>query len=377
MAQVTLQKVGKTYPGGVAALRDVSLRIEDGELVVLVGPSGSGKTTLLRLIAGLERPTYGTIRIGERIVNDIPPHCRDVAMVFQRPALYPHLCVRANLGFGLRLSWRRWPLLRREGRTARIDMRVLEAARQLGLEDVLERRPGTLSGGQQQRVALGRALVREPAVFLFDEPLSNLDAQLRLELRRQLHLIHRRLRATMIYVTHDQDEAMSLGDRVVVLSQGVVRQADLPQALYDRPSDRFVAGFLGWPPMSLLDGELVVVDDRLCFGSWEICLVTGLRPDWYPFVGRPLTLGIRPEDVRLAEGPGEDRLSMEVRLVERLGPVQLVTLAAASWTVTARLAITPTIQEGATVFAAFDLTRASLFDPATGRALCHGCVSRQ
>ncbi|MGH7171612.1 MAG: TOBE domain-containing protein [Gemmataceae bacterium] len=165
---------------------------------------------------------------------------------------------------------------------------------------------------------------------------------------------------------------MALGERVVVLDQGTVRQAEPPQTLYDRPSDRFVAGFLGWPPVNLLDGELVVVDDRLSFGNWELCLVTGRRPDWHPFVGRPLTLGIRPEDVRLEEGAGEDRLSMEVRLVERLGPVQLVTLAAASWTVAARLAVTPAIQEGAIVFAAFDLTRATLFDPATGRALCHG-----
>lgn len=382
MAQVTLEKVGKTYPGGLAALRDVSLRIEGGELIALVGPSGSGKTTLLRLIAGLETPTSGAIRIGDRIVNAIPPHRRDVAMVFQRPALYPHLSVRANLSFGLELIWRRWPLLRGDPRTAAIDVRVLEVAHQLGLEDVLERRPGTLSGGQQQRVALGRALVREPAVFLLDEPLSNLDAPLRLEMRRELHLLHRRLRATMIYVTHDQDEAMALGERVVVLNQGVVRQADQPQVLYDRPSDRFVAGFLGWPPMNLLDGELVVVDDRLSFGNWEMYLVTSRRPDWHPFVGRPLTLGIRPEGVSLAEGPGEGRLSMEVRLVERLGPVQLVTLdrrdaGPTSWTVTARLAVTPAIQEGETVFAAFDLTRATLFDPATGRALCHGCVSRQ
>ena len=373
MAEVTLEKVSKTYPGNIAALREVNLRIADGELVALVGPSGSGKTTLLRLIAGLETPTSGTIRIGNRIVNKVPPHRRDVAMVFQRPALYPHLSVRANLGFGLFLR-RKLFAWRKTGETPvpPTAERIARVSHQLGLEEVLERRPATLSGGQQQRMALGRALVREPAVFLFDEPLSNLDARLRLEMRRELHLLHRRLRATMIYVTHDQDEAMALGERVVVLDQGVIRQADPPQVLYDRPNDRFVAGFLGWPPMNLLDGELVVVDDRLSFGNWELYLLTCQRPDWHSFVGRPLTLGIRPEDVRLAEGPGEGRLSMEVRLVERLGAVQLGTLAAASWTVTARLAVTPAIQEGATVFAAFDLTRATLFDPATGRALCHG-----
>jgi multiple sugar transport system ATP-binding protein len=365
MAQVALEKVGKTFPGGVAALRDVSLRIEDGELLALVGPSGSGKTTLLRLIAGLESPTTGVIRIGDRIVNDMPPYHRDVAMVFQHPALYPHLSVRDNLAFGLKR--RRW-WIGGDGKAA-IQARIVETAQQLGLADVLERRPATLSGGQQQRVALGRALVRQPAVFLLDEPLSNLDAQLRLEMRRELHLLHRRIRATIIHVTHDQDEAMSLGERVVVLDRGVVRQADRPQVLYDRPSDRFVAGFLGWPPMNLLDGKLIEVDDRLNFGNWDVCLVSANRPDWRPFVGRPLTLGIRPEDIRLADGPGEGRLAMQVRFVERLGPIQLVTLAAAGWTVAARLAATPTIEEGANVFAAFDLMRAHLFDPATGRAL--------
>jgi multiple sugar transport system ATP-binding protein len=379
MAQVALEKVGKTFPGGVVALRDVSLRIEDGELLALVGPSGSGKTTLLRLIAGLESPTTGIIRIGDRIVNDMPPYRRDVAMVFQRPALYPHLSVRDNLAFGLKR--RRW-WIGGDGKAA-IHARVVETAQQLGLADVLERRPATLSGGQQQRVALGRALVRQPAVFLLDEPLSNLDARLRLEMRRELHLLHRRIRATIIHVTHDQDEAMSLGERVVVLDRGGVRQVDRPQVLYDRPSDRFVAGFLGWPPMNLLDGELASgacerpgepegLHPPLAFRNQDVCLVSTNRPDWRPLVGRPLTLGIRPEDIRLADGPGEGRLAMQVRFVERLGPVQLVTLAAAGWTGAARLAATPPIEEGAKVFAAFDLTRAHLFDPATGLALCHG-----
>ncbi|MHB1425823.1 MAG: ABC transporter ATP-binding protein [Gemmataceae bacterium] len=369
MAEVVLEKVGKTYPGGVAALRQVSLRVEDGEFVALVGPSGSGKTTLLRLIAGLETPTCGSIRIGARVVQDIPPHRRDVAMVFQRPALYPHLSVYGNLAFALKRRDRH--------RTAEIDLRVREAAQQLGLTDVLERRPATLSGGQQQRVALGRALVREPAVFLLDEPLSNLDARLRLEMRRELHLLHRRLRATMIHVTHDQDEAMSLGERVVVLNQGVVHQADRPRTLYERPSDRFVAGFLGWPPMNLLEGALVGDEDRLCFRNGSVCLISCRRPDWRPFVGRPLILGIRPEDVSLTDGPGDERVGMEVRLVERFGPVQLATLTTASWTVTARLSSNAAISEGVEqVFAAFDWTRAHLFDPATGRALCHGLGER-
>jgi multiple sugar transport system ATP-binding protein len=236
----------------------------------------------------------------------------------------------------------------------------------------MERRPDTLSGGQQQRVALGRALVRSPAVFLLDEPLSNLDGRLRLEMRRELHLLHRRLRATIIYVTHDQDEAMALGQRVVVLEQGAIRQADRPQVLYDQPADRFVAGFLGWPPMNLLDGELVVQGDRLIFRSRAECLVVTGRPDWRTFVGRPLTLGIRAEDVGLAEGPDQSGPDMEVHLVERLGTVTLATLATADWTVTARLNGSSALDEGDTVVATFDWTRAHLFDPATGRAMCHG-----
>ena len=364
MAQVTLEQVGKTYPGGVEAVRDLSLRVDDGELVALVGPSGSGKTTLLRLIAGLETPTSGAIRIGGKVVNDVPPHRREVAMVFQRPALYPHLSVRANLGFGLRV--RRWFGQKMD------EAEIERVAGLLGLADVLERRPDTLSGGQQQRVALGRALVRKPAVFLLDEPLSNLDARLRLEMRRELHLLHRRLRATIIYVTHDQDEAMALGQRVVVLEQGAIRQADRPQVLYDRPADRFVAGFLGWPPMNLLDGELVVQGDRLIFRNQAECLVVTGRPDWRTFVGRPLTLGIRAEDVGLAEGPDRGGPDMEVRLVERLGVVALATLATANWTVTARLNGSAALDEGDTAVVTFDWTRAHLFDPATGRALCRG-----
>ncbi len=352
MAQVTLEQVGKTFPNGVAAVRDLSLRVDDGELIALVGPSGSGKTTLLRLIAGLETPTGGTLRIGGMVVNDVPPHRREVAMVFQRPALYPHLSVRANLGFGLRMRY-----------SGADEAEIERVAGQLGLADVLERRPDTLSGGQQQRVALGRALVRKPAVFLLDEPLSNLDARLRLEMRRELHLLHRRLRATMIYVTHDQDEAMALGQRVVVLEQGAIRQADCPQVLYDRPSDRFVAGFLGWPPMNLLDGELIAEGDRLIFRNRVERLIVAGRPDWRNCVGRLLTLGIRAEDVGLAEGPG-----VEVRLVERLGAVTLATLAATDWTVTARLEGTFAVSEGDSVVVSVDWSRAHLFDPATGRA---------
>jgi multiple sugar transport system ATP-binding protein len=359
VAEVVLERISKTYPNGVAALRDITLRIADGELIALVGPSGSGKTTLLRLIAGLETATAGVLRIGGRRVNDLPPHRREVSMVFQRPALYPHLSVRDNLAFGF---------------SSRPDEgRILRVAQQLGVADLLDRRPATLSGGQQQRVALGRALLRQPAVFLLDEPLSNLDARLRWEMRRELHLLHRRLRATMIYVTHDQDEAMALGERVVVLDRGVIRQADRPQDLYHKPRDRFVAGFLGWPPMNLLDGELSAVEGRLRFGNAEVGLSLADRPEWQEFAGGLRTLGVRPEDVRLADEPGESRLGMEVQWIERLGPVPWATLTTASWTVTARGPFAAALHEGARVFVAFDLARAHLFDPATGHALSTEC----
>src|SRR6516165_2012106 len=239
MASVSLDHISKQYPNGVQALVDVCLDAADGELLALVGPSGCGKTTLLRIIAGLETPTAGRVHIGDRDVTACPAYRRDVAMVFQRPTLYPHLNVRSNLTFGhdarRPFSWLR-PDSARESLIA-------DAAGILGLSDLLDRRPAELSGGQQQRVALGRAIVRHPAVFLLDEPLSNLDSRLRQEMRRELHLLHKRLRATMFYVTHDQEEALTLGDRVVVLDRGRVQQADRPTALYERPANCFVAGF--------------------------------------------------------------------------------------------------------------------------------------
>ena len=332
MAEVVLERVQKTYPNGVQAVRDLNLTVADGELIVLVGPSGCGKTTTLRLIAGLETPTSGTIRINGRVVNAEPPHRRDVAMVFQRPALYPHLNVRENLGFGLALR-RKVPKAERQERVAR-------TARLLELSDLLDRRPNELSGGQQQRAALGRALVREPAVFLLDEPLSNLDARLRMEMRRELHLLHRRLRATMVYVTHDQEEALTLGDRVVLLDGGVIRQVDAPQALYERPADRFAAAFIGWPPMNFLEGRLVEVDGRLTLADDEATLSLADRQDeWRVLVGREVALGVRPEHVRVIGRAGgvSPLVLADVRLVERAGSYRLATLDYGGWTVTARL----------------------------------------
>ncbi|HLL88031.1 MAG TPA: sn-glycerol-3-phosphate ABC transporter ATP-binding protein UgpC, partial [Tepidisphaeraceae bacterium] len=247
MARVDLEQVVKTYPGAKEqTVKGIDLSIRDREFVVLVGPSGCGKSTTLRMIAGLEEITGGAIRIGERVVNDVPPKDRDIAMVFQNYALYPHMSVYKNMAFGLKL--RRVP-------KDQIDRRVREAAKILDITHLLERRPKQLSGGQRQRVAVGRAIVREPAAFLFDEPLSNLDAKLRVTTRAEIKRLHQRLKTTTIYVTHDQEEAMTLGDRIVVMKDGVIRQADTPLQTYTNPADRFVAGFIGMPPMNFFDGS--------------------------------------------------------------------------------------------------------------------------
>jgi multiple sugar transport system ATP-binding protein len=373
MAEVVLECVSKTYPNGVRAVRDLSLTIADGELIVLVGPSGCGKTTTLRLIAGLETPTSGTIRINGRVVNDEPPHRRDVAMVFQRPALYPHLNVRKNLGFSLALRDGGWPWASRAQLAERRE-RVAHTAQLLELSDLLDRRPNELSGGQQQRAALGRALVREPAVFLLDEPLSNLDARLRMEMRRELLLLHRRLAATMVYVTHDQEESLTLGDRVVLLDRGVVQQADRPQVLYDRPVSRQVAAFVGWPPMNFLEGRLIEEDGRLCLKRGAMALsLADRREDWQAFVDREVVMGIRPERVRVySTESARSSMTAEVLLVERIGAFRLATLRYGDWTVTARLEGTSPTPEGSLAAVEFALVQAHLFDAETGRVLSSG-----
>ncbi|MEM6798094.1 MAG: sn-glycerol-3-phosphate ABC transporter ATP-binding protein UgpC [Planctomycetota bacterium] len=303
MASVTLKDVGKTYPGGVHAVRGVSIDVADGEFVVLVGPRGCGKSTTLRMIAGLEEATGGDISIGDRRVNDVEASRRDIAMVFQNYALYPHMTVRKNMEFGLKM--RRTP-------KAEIKSRVAEAAAMLGLDDLLDRRPGELSGGQKQRVALGRAIVRQPAAFLFDEPLSNLDAKLRGEMRSEIAALHRRLGATMIYVTHDQVEAMTLGDRLVLMDRGVVQQQGAPIEVYNRPANRFVATFIGSPAMNLVDGEV----------RGGVFHATGDSARW-PIDGAadgPATLGVRPEDLLIDDsGNGQAFTVAAIENVERLG----------------------------------------------------------
>jgi multiple sugar transport system ATP-binding protein len=376
MAEVILEGVSKRYPNGVEAVRDLTLTVADGELLVLVGPSGCGKTTTLRLIAGLEELTAGRIRIGGQVVNGRPPRDRDVAMVFQRPALYPYLTVRENLAFGLRLRLAGgWPFRREAFRRQRlIHDRVERAASMLKVEEVMDRLPGQLSGGQQQRVALGRALVREPAAFLLDEPLSNLDARLRTEMRRELHLLHGRLQATMIYVTHDQVEALTLGDRVAVLRQGVAEQVDRPEALYERPCNRFVAGFLGWPPMNFLDGEVVHQKGGPCFVGRRggLPVPASLSGAWAAHAGRPLTLGIRPEHVHVGGVTEDGAVLMEFAGVEPLGGSWVATLHRDDWQVAVMVGAKPMAQQRQPLAVVFDLDRAHLFDRATGRALGHG-----
>jgi multiple sugar transport system ATP-binding protein len=315
MAEVSLENVTKVYAGGVKAVDDLSLRILDQEFIVLVGPSGCGKSTTLRMVAGLEEVTGGTIRIADRIVNDVPPKDRDIAMVFQNYALYPHMTVYKNMAFGLKL--RRFP-------KKEIDERVRWAAGILGLGELLERKPKALSGGQRQRVAVGRAIVRHPKAFLFDEPLSNLDAKLRVETRAELKRLHKRLQTTTIYVTHDQEEAMTLGDRVVVMKDGVVHQCDTPLNVYNRPVNRFVAGFLGTPPMNFLEGRLTQEAGAAWFDGAGIRL--RLTPEQGKSLasqqGQAVVLGIRPESLYLhapADAANGQSMTLKGTVVEPLG----------------------------------------------------------
>jgi multiple sugar transport system ATP-binding protein len=309
MGRILLDHVTKEYPGGAQAVRDVSLEIADGEFMVLVGPSGCGKTTLLRMIAGLEEVTAGEVTIGERVVTDAKPKDRDIAMVFQNYALYPHMTVEQNIGFGMRLRRRPKPEVQR---------RVGEAAQVLALREYLERKPAGLSGGQRQRVAIGRAMVREPQAFLMDEPLSNLDAKLRVQMRAELARLHKQLGTTIVYVTHDQIEAMTLGDRVAVVRDGVLQQVDTPQRLFHQPANLFVAGFIGSPSMNLV--EATVAGAELKFGSHVLPVPPGARLDDYQ--GRTVILGIRPSDFADADlrpGGGLPVLEVTAEVVEDLG----------------------------------------------------------
>jgi multiple sugar transport system ATP-binding protein len=315
VATIELEALTKVYGDGTRAVHELDLEIDDGEFVVFVGPSGCGKTSALRMIAGLEDISGGTVRVGGEVVNDLPPKARDIAMIFQNYALYPHMNVAENMGFGLKM---------RGVDRAEVRRRVESAARVLGLSEVLGKRPRHLSGGQRQRVAMGRAIVREPQAFLMDEPLSNLDAKLRVQMRAEIARIQRDLQVTTIYVTHDQSEAMTLGDRVCVLRGGLLQQVDRPQVLYDTPANLFVAGFIGSPAMNLVEAELAEREGRLSvtFGPHTLAIppeIAAARPALAEYAGRRVALGIRPEDLEDAEAAEGSRLDVTVDIKEDMG----------------------------------------------------------
>ena len=324
MARVVFESVTKVYPGNVLAVKDFSLEVDDKEFVVLVGPSGCGKSTSLRMVAGLEEITEGRIFIADRVVNDVAPKDRDIAMVFQNYALYPHMTVYNNMAFGLKL---------RHFKRDEIKQRVEEAADILGIRELLDRKPKALSGGQRQRVAVGRAIVRKPKVFLFDEPLSNLDAKLRVQMRAEISKLHNRLQATMIYVTHDQLEAMTMGDRIVVMKDGLIHQVANPIELYDHPVNKFVAGFIGTPPMNFIEGRLERQNGASYFRtpSLSVRLPERMNKPLASYVDKEVVFGIRPEDVRASEQFAEIDKSRCVRakveVIEPLGSESIWYLA--------------------------------------------------
>ena len=313
MATVELKNISKVYDGNVKAVDNVNIDIQDREFVVLVGPSGCGKSTTLRMVAGLEDITSGELYIDGKMVNDVPPKDRDIAMVFQNYALYPHMSVYDNMAFGLKI---------RKFAKEEIDQRVREAAKILDIEQLLDRKPKALSGGQRQRVAVGRAIVRKPKVFLFDEPLSNLDAKLRVQMRAEISSLHNRLKATMIYVTHDQIEALTMADKIVVMKLGIIQQIGGPLELYNNPNNKFVAGFIGSPPMNFMTVDIVAEGSQLYAneGSFRIKLSEQQNKLLASYAGKKVTFGIRPEDVKFADKPIEDTtINGQVSVIEPLG----------------------------------------------------------
>lgn len=359
MSQVSLKNVTKIYGEDIEAVRNISLGVESKEFLVLVGPSGCGKSTVLRMIAGLEDITKGEIYIGDKLVNDVPAKDRDIAMVFQNYALYPHMNVYNNMAFGLKL--RKIP-------ADEIDSRVKEAAAILGIDHLLKRRPKELSGGQKQRVAVGRAIVRKPLVFLFDEPLSNLDAKFRVQMRTEIHKLHNRLKTTMIYVTHDQVEAMTLGDRVAVMRDGIAHQCGRPMNIYDRPVDKFVAGFIGSPPMNFANGMINEKNGRLFFdeGNFQIGIVDGMRDMLLPYAGKPIIFGIRPEDMYdrlfVTNAQPEDTVSVTVDVVETMGSEVYLYLKTQKHSFVARVGSRSAPEMGKKLDIVFDMTKAHFFD---------------
>ena len=362
MAEVTLEKVGKTYPNGVKAVLDANLEVQDKEFLVLLGPSGCGKTTTLRMIAGLEEITEGTIKIGGRVVNDVEPKDRDIAMVFQNYALYPHMSVYENMAFGLKL---------RKTPKPEIEKRVTEAARILGIEQLLDRKPKQLSGGQRQRVAVGRAIVRNPKVFLFDEPLSNLDAKLRVQMRAELKRLHQNLQATIIYVTHDQVEAMTMADKIVIMKDGIIQQIGDPYSVYFEPKNKFVAGFIGTPAMNFISAKLVSEGGKVWVVKEDMKL---LVPEdkverLGHLVGKETTFGIRPEDIydkMYAVAPKDEfTVKGNVDVVEPLGSETLIHANIHGDEIVAKVDPKSRASAGDKMDLVFDMSMMHLFDPET------------
>ena len=370
MASLSLQHINKTYPNGFQAVKDFNLEIEDKEFIIFVGPSGCGKSTTLRMVAGLEEISSGTLKIGDKVMNDVEPKDRDIAMVFQNYALYPHMTVYDNMAFGLKL---------RKVPKDQIDKAVREAARILDLEKLLDRKPKALSGGQRQRVAMGRAIVRNPKVFLMDEPLSNLDAKLRVQMRIEISKIHQRLGATIIYVTHDQTEAMTLGTRIVVMKDGVVQQVDTPQNLYQKPGNLFVAGFMGSPQMNFLDAQIAEKGGDLVakVGEYDIVIPAAkakvLKDGGY--VGKTVVLGIRPEDIHdsqmFIEASPSVPMTSTVKVYELLGAEVFLYFDVNGTQVTARVDPRTNSKTGDTIKFAFDMEKSHFFDKETELTICN------
>ena len=371
MASLSLKNITKQYPNGVIAVKDFNLEIADREFIIFVGPSGCGKSTTLRMIAGLEEISQGELWIGDKLVNDVEPKDRDIAMVFQNYALYPHMSVYDNMAFGLKL---------RKVPKDQIDKYVHEAAKILDIEHLLDRKPKALSGGQRQRVAMGRAIVRNPKVFLMDEPLSNLDAKLRVQMRIEISKLHQRLQTTIIYVTHDQTEAMTLGTRIVVMKDGLVQQVDTPQNLYDRPKNLFVAGFMGSPQMNMIEATVQKKgnDIYVNFGSNSLKLPESKAKKLIEgnYDGKAVVAGIRPEDIHDEEmfinSSPDSVLDATVRVYELLGAeVFLYFTVDENLEITARVNPRTTARPGDTIQVAFDLTKIHVFDKDTEQVITH------
>ncbi|MCL2654872.1 MAG: sn-glycerol-3-phosphate ABC transporter ATP-binding protein UgpC [Coriobacteriia bacterium] len=368
MASIQLEHVTKQYPGGVTAVDDFNLSIEDREFIILVGPSGCGKSTVLRMIAGLEEITSGEIFIGDRLVNEVAPKDRDIAMVFQNYALYPHMTVYKNMAFSLKL---------RKTPKAEIDEKVRAAAKILDIEALLDRKPRALSGGQRQRVALGRAMVRNPSAFLLDEPLSNLDAKLRTSMRAEITKLHQQLGTTFVYVTHDQTEAMTMGDRIAVIKDGVIQQIDTPQNLYDHPANLFVGGFIGSPQMNLIDATVKKVADRFfaTFGETDVLIppqVMGADVA-ASYEGKSIVIGIRPEFISEG-GPHSDcdtTIAGDIDLAESMGAEKFIYFVCEGYPCIAKVPGKSGIQTGDHVSLTIDCSKMHIFDKESGLAISH------